>query len=237
MALKPTPVNEIPPYLKFLLYGAQGEGKTAWTALNAPKPVWLDFERSSDTIKSMGIKGVEVIEITPHHKPKEVEDFCRDIDRTDFETVVFDTISTSQLFQLGASIADKKQDHPLIQDYRDSTQVFNDVFLRLQHSKKHVVLIAHERTIWEGDLSNRRKIAIGPSVTPALHDSVTQLVSGVFRLQRKTGLGKDAKPSWNMLVNSKGLYLAKNRYGLTETEIESPTWDTFMKGMLNNGNA
>lgn len=231
MTLKAKSINEVNALLKFLLYSPQGEGKTAWTALNAPKPVWLDFERSSDTIKSMGLNHIDIVSIGPGTKPKEVVDFCRDVEQSEYETVVLDTISTSQMFQLGDSVANSKADHPLIQDYRDSTAFFTDIFFRLQHANINVVLIAHERTHYEGDLSNRRKVAIGPAVTPALHDAVTQLVSGVFRLQKKQGIGKDAQPTWSMLCNSKGLYMAKNRYNITDVEIENPTWDTFMKGL------
>lgn len=240
--LKAVDVSEEPLYAKFLIYGPQGEGKTTWAAENLPSPTFLDFERSTDSLITRAkrdpefakkMESVKIVHVTPQDKPADVEAFCRDFEKkSDSESLVFDTISTSQIFQLGSSIADKRQDHPLIQDYRDSTQIFNNIFLRLQHIKKHVVLIAHERTVWEGDLSSRKKVAIGPNVTPALQDSVTQLVSGVFRLQRKQAVGKDAMPTWSMLINSKGLYLAKNRYGLTQAEIDNPTWDTFMKGTL-----
>jgi hypothetical protein len=36
-----------------------------------------------------------------------------------------------------------------------------------------------------------------------------------------------------MLTETKGLYIAKNRYGITDTEVIEPTWNTFLKGMTN----
>lgn len=234
MSLKVQTLDDIPLWLKILIYGPQGEGKTLWTAINCPKPaVWMDFERSSDTILSnrnlFDFSEIKIIQVTPEKEPKEVEDFCLNIKRTEFQTIVFDTMTTSQVFQLDNWMNNgsrNKGGSPTQPDYRESTTVFQRMFLRLQHAPINVVLIAHERDHWIGEGATRRIAAVTPGVTPALHDAVTQLVSGVFRLTRKGD-------KFSMLTETKGLYIAKNRYGITDTEVQNPTWDTFLKGMTN----
>jgi hypothetical protein len=135
----------------------------------------------------------------------------------------------SQVFQLDHWMqhdSKSKNSSPTQPDYRESTTIFQRLFYRLQHANVNVVLIAHERENWTGEGAERRKTSVVPSVTPALHDAVTQLVSGVFRLSKKNG-------KYVMLTETKGLYIAKNRYGITDTEVIDPTWNTFLKGMTN----
>jgi len=234
MSLKAMTLDEVSVYLKLLIYGPQGIGKTFWTAENCPKPaVWMDFERSSDTILSnrdrFKTEDFKIIQVTPDKDPKEVEDFCKNIHKTEFKTIIFDTMTTSQVFQLDhwMNNGSKNKGHsPTQPDYRESTTVFQRMFLRLQHAPINVVLIAHEREMWIGEGPSRRISSVIPSVTPALHDAVTQLVSGVFRLSKKNG-------KYQMLTETKGLYIAKNRYGIADVEVIDPTWNTFLKGMTN----
>lgn len=227
-------LDEVSLYLKLLIYGPQGVGKTYWTAANCPKPaVWMDFERSSDTILSnrdvFSSDDFKIIQISPDKNPTEVEEFCKNIHKTPFKTIVFDTMTTSQIFQLDHWMthgSKSKSSSPTQPDYRESTTVFQRMFLRLQHAPINVVLVAHEREFTMGEGAERRIVSVVPAVTPALHDAVTQLVSGVFRLSKKNG-------KYQMLTETKGLYIAKNRYGITDTEVIEPTWNTFLKGMTN----
>lgn len=224
----------MPEFFKVVLYSEPGVGKTRWVAENCPDPVFIDFEKSTQSIKNAGIKGVDVIPVTPHDNPAEIVTFCKNIEKTKYKTLVLDTISTAQIFQLGDHMSKiAARDMPLFQDYRTSTHIFTEMFFGLQHANVHVVLIAHEKEYFSqpvGDPPVKKVVAIGPAVTPALHDSVEQLVSGVLRLQKTTPLQRGASPTWSMLCNKKGLYQAKNRYGILDTEVQSPTWATFMKG-------
>jgi hypothetical protein len=241
MSLKPLTLDEIRWFVKVLLYGPEGEGKTFWVADNCPKPaVWIDFERSSDTIKKAAEtirpswkNDIEVIPVTPANDPKEVRDFITNIGKTKFKTVCFDTLSTSQTFQLNHWMTKgggKTDQMPEWKDYRWSTTLFSRMLMDLQHANLNVVIVGHEQIYWEGEGDARRKVEVGPAVTPALHAAVKQLVSGVIRLQNKATTkvvaGKSVTETKStMLVRRKGLYVAKNRYGLLEPEIENPTWD------------
>jgi hypothetical protein len=237
--LKTFNLDEMTLWIKMLLYGPQGVGKTTWTAMNCPKPAhWLDFERSTDTLIAMFRAGLlnkddfRITPVGPGDKPSDVQAIVKNIEKSGNQTIVFDTMTTSQIFQLQEHMKDQTRDLPLFQDYRLSTHIFSEMFMQLQHSDVNVVLIAHERENWQGEPPNRVLRSIVPSVTPALHDAVTQLVSDVVRLQKKTAVGRDAVPEWSMLMNTKGVYIAKNRAGVIAPEIKNPTWDLFTKGTV-----
>lgn len=236
MNLKAVPVGESELKFKALIYGPPGAGKTQWWAENVPNPVCLDFERSTDTLKKIGMDDIPVIHAHDIKTTSQVKDFCFDIEKSSYKTIVFDTISTSQIFQLqdhmnrtkGAD--NEKRLLPLFQDFRISTQTFNEIFFFLQHANVHVVLIAHERQFFTGEGDMKKLVSIGPSITPALQESTRQLINAVLYFQTKrSGLGASEKITRSMLCNTKGLYLAKNRYGIEETEIVNPTWATFME--------
>lgn len=225
--------SEIDDFGKFLLYGPPGNFKTGWTAINCPKPAWwVDFERSTDTIKQLVLQGLvddndfKIARVTPDDKMRDVLAFVEKA-KTEAATLVFDTLSSSQTFQLDEWMENQSRDMPMIQDFRKSTDVFSSILFGLQHSEINVVIIAHERDFYEGPLETRKFVGTGPSVTPALHDAVTRLVSGVFRLTNKSGLG--GKSELVMQVSPHGMAIAKNRYGILEREIKNPTWDSFIK--------
>lgn len=228
MALKTMKPSEIEPFLKLLIYGPVGTGKSTWTAQNAPRPcAYIDFERSSDVIKSMGIDDIDIVPVTPKDTMDDVLKFVRDLVKNGYASVVFDTISSSQIFQLGDHMKGNNRDLPLFQDYRKSTATFNDVFFALQHMPIHVILIGHEKDYYEGEGEFKKLVQTGPAMTPAIKDAVTQLSSGVFRFTRSGA-------SIKVQVLERGKLIGKNRYGFTEQEISNPTWDTFMRKLMNN---
>lgn len=233
--LKAETVEELPSEFKVLIYGPPGGGKTKWVAENVPKPLWIDFEKSTETLKKFPEhKDIRVTRVGADENPQAVVEYVKkEVRSGSLDTLVLDTISTSQLFQLTDLVRNSNHDLALIQDYRVSTNFFGELFYWLQSQPIHVVLIAHEKDFYEGELSSRKKVATGPNVTPALHEAVRQLVNGVFRFEAVTkGLGKNAEITHRqMLVNAQGLYVAKNRYNVQELIVENPTWDTFMKGI------
>lgn len=232
MILKPTLVKDRDLYFKAIIYGEPGVGKTRWVAENCPNPVWIDFERSTDTLKKIGMNNIPVVDSGEHSIVQIHQFVMKQAEKPEYDTLVFDTISSAQTTQLAEHMIDKfgkseaKRLLPLYQDFRVSTQLFNEMFLALQHSKMHVVLIAHERENYVGEGETKRLVSIGPSVTPALQDSARQLVNAVLRYQKVTKMGNVTR---SMLCANKKLYLAKNRYNVPD-EIENPTWDSFMEG-------
>lgn len=236
--LKVQTVGELQWFLKMGIYGPAGAGKTTWVAKNVPNPIWFDFERSTDTLKAIGMDHIPTVPIGPDSNPQEAAEFIKKtVKSKEYETIVFDTVSSSQIFQLTDVTSKANHELALIQDFRISTNYFSSLFFWLQHQPINVVLIGHERELYEGDLANRRKVGITMEVTPALAEATRQLTSNMVRLTReKKGLGANATVEWHMQVNSGGLVIAKNRCNIQEEKLINPTWDDFAKGMYNNVN-
>jgi phage nucleotide-binding protein len=210
------------PWVKALIYGQAGSGKTRFAA-DAPNPFWFDFESSTETLRHWP----EYRDI-PCKKPANVEELRRDVlaainDNT-IDTVVIDSITTSldyYLRQRMEKVATKRDKYELYEaDYKYATQVFTDLFGFLQDAPIHVVIIGHERTFRNPESGNITDIV--PDITPRLQQAVTRLVNVVGYMEIRTSSQKGN--SRRLYVNRTSTIEAKNRLNIQETYIENPTW-------------
>ena len=210
------------PYVKMLLYGQAGAGKTRFCA-DAPKPIFFDFESSTETLRHW-----DDFKNTPVKRPKDVDELRTDILKCikdeDYQTVVIDTITTSLDYYLRQhmnAVASKRDKYSLYEaDYKYATQVFTDLFGFLQDAPINVVVIGHERLL--SDPETGKVTAIYPDITPRLQQAITRLVNVVGYLA--------AEPS-NLKGTTRKLYLnrtniieAKNRLNIQETFLLNPEW-------------
>lgn len=239
MSFKLTTVGATPLFIRMLLYGPEGTQKTSWCGENAPNPVWVDFEHSTDVLKARGLTHIPLLE---YQTMEDIKNFVKSKELKQFETLVFDTISSLQDFQLFEhmtkkyGITNEKRLLPLFQDFRISTQVFKEILLLLQGLEMNFVIIAHEREFYQGEGEDKKLIGIGPSITPALSDSVRQAVGCVGRMSiEKVGQIGNKTSVRRIMFNPQGLYKAKNRYNIQETTLDNPTWET-LKGNFTDAN-
>lgn len=210
------------PWIKALIYGQAGSGKTRFAA-DSPKPFWFDFESSSETLRHW-----PEYRDTPCKKPRDIDELRRDIQQAildpDIDTVVIDSITTSldyYLRQRMERVAAKRDKYELYEaDYKYATQVFTDLFGFLQDAPIHVVIIGHERTF--RDPESGHVTSIVPDVTPRLQQAVTRLVNVVGYLEIRTSSQKGN--SRRLYVNRTNTIEAKNRLNIQETYIENPNW-------------
>jgi len=216
------PIKDVTPYVKALIYGPAGTGKTRFCA-DAPTPQWFDFESSTETLRHW-----PEYEHIPVKRPDNVDQLRKDVKECvsgkEVETVVIDTITTSldyYLRQRMDAVASKRDKYTLYEaDYKYATQVFTDLFGFLQDQPINVVIIGHERVFRDNETGNVTGIV--PDITPRLQQAVTRLVNVVGYL--------DAEPSQLKGVTRK-LYLnrtktieAKNRLNIQEVFVENPEW-------------
>lgn len=226
-------VNETPSLVKLLLYGPPGVGKTAFCA-DAPNPVWIDFERSTETLRWMGRGDIKAI------KPKDRAEFLeliRSIHHTDYETLVIDSVSQQQDIHLAEEMIDieKKSSGrrsrylPLFQEFRVSTEEMKEAFRILQDLPINVVVIAHDRIYLrtDSDTGDQRPVAIRPDMTPRVNDAISRLINVVGYMDREVNLKGEV--SRKLYVNSTKLILAKNRLNIQQQYLENPTWKDLVK--------
>ena len=217
-----TPVKDRPAYVKALIYGQAGAGKTRFAA-DAPKPCWFDFESSTETLRHW-----PEYENTPVKTPKDIDDLRKDIEACvkdpEIETVVIDSITTSLDYYLRRrmdSVAKQRDKYSLYEaDYKYATQVFTDLFGFLQEQPINVVIIGHERVFRDNDTG--RIEGIVPDVTPRLQQAVTRLVNvvGYFQIEPSTQKGATRK----LYLNRTKVIEAKNRLNIQDIFVTNPHW-------------
>lgn len=203
-----------------LLYGPSGHGKTRFVA-DAPKPLWIDFEDSTETLYNWPeYQGIPLV------VPKDINDIIsktrRAVSDPDIETVVIDTISTGFEFALRAYMEAQDRDKFNVYegDYKYLTQVFQNLFGILQRADINVVIIGHERFI-TNDAGSLVKIV--PDLPPKLQGAAQKLFNVVAYLKLKPN-NDPAKRVRELYINPSGLIEAKNRLNIQETFLVNPEW-------------
>jgi phage nucleotide-binding protein len=217
-----TPVKDKIPYIKALIYGQAGAGKTRFCA-DAPKPCWFDFESSTETLRHW-----PEYENTPVKTPKDVEEMRRDVEKCvkdpEVETIVIDSITTSLDYYLRRrmdSVASKRDKYTLYEaDYKYATQVFTDLFGFLQECPINVAIIGHERVFRDNE--SGRVTGIVPDVTPRLQQAVTRLVNVVGYMESEPSPQKGM--SRKLYLNRTKVIEAKNRLNIQDTFVTNPHW-------------
>ena len=220
-------IDEIPAFIKLCLYGPPGTGKTQFCA-DAPSPLWIDLERSSETFRAMP----ENYHTIPILSPKTVKDLELATDEfikhQSLQTLVIDTGTRLQFFHMKELMVEAKAknssrdiDLPLFQEFRKSTEYLDKLFTTWQNMPKHLIIICHETEDYEGTDESRRLVRIRPDLTPGIAKRLNGLLNVTAYLEIKQGLGSVATKRI-LTVNPSGKIVAKNRLGIAATSIENP---------------
>lgn len=215
-------VKDRPKYIKALVYGQAGAGKTKFCA-DAPQPLWFDFESSTETLRHW-----PEYKNTPVKTPKNIDELRKDIlsivNDPDVSTIVIDSITTAldyYLRQRMDSVAAKRDKYQLYEaDYKYSTQVFTDLFGFLQNQPINVLIIGHERIF--RDQETGKVTGIVPDITPRLQQAVTRLVNLVAYMEAEPSQLKGV--TRKLYLNRTKVIEAKNRLNRQEIYIEHPVW-------------
>lgn len=226
-----------PPFIKAIIYGAEGAGKTYFSG-SAPKPIWIDFERSSETLRS-----VEHLKNTKVFRPKrfdDVREFFREASKQ-YETIVIDTITTMQVFYMREYMAEQeeatktksgsqKRDKFLSYqgDFRYATAELTDFFLELQEAPVNVIMLAHVKEMYKKVEDNMVIDTIRPEMTPAVWSAVRAFVNVVGYLERTTN-GVTKRVDRRLYLNSTNIIQAKNRLGIDTESVLNPDFKELFK--------
>lgn len=218
---KAKPVSDDEPYIKAVIHGGPGVGKTYFAA-SAPNPVFIDWERSTETLRySTEFKDTPVFR--PTHF-KEVWDFVKEAPKK-YSTVVLDTATSMQVaynteYMEGVEKATKRDKYlPYQGDFRRGANELTDFFLTLQEMPINLIVITHSDYI--RDEETKKVISIEPLLTPAVKKNLSAFINVIAYLEKKSVLGK---PERTMYLNSTHLIMAKNRLGITAESIKNPTF-------------
>lgn len=173
-----------------LLYAPSGAGKTTLVA-GATKPLLLSVDpNGTDSLLGTPLGSIPVVTIEDYPKFKNtVDELCRKPLQS-IETIIVDTASTLQVYDLSDQRADLSGREKASQnEFALSNQRLIDPLVKLlRHSQKHVIIVCHERILRNEQGS---VVHIGPDIQPGTLNAFKRLLSAVFFLEDKSSQSKD----------------------------------------------
>lgn len=230
------------PNPKMVIYGHEGARKTSFAG-DAPDPIWIDLERSADTIGALIRKGhlpasIKALRPTNLAQLKEWTDEI--VKGQVYKTIVIDTVTRLQKLQMREYIKDHdtvkrgtRDEYTFYQgDYNWSTHFLDFYLMDLMKAPIGVIIIAHEIEVKRASQGQNGIITyttekIEPNLTPALRDSLTELFSLVgYMTARPNAFGQ---VEHKLRVNPSPIIVAKNRLDIREAEITNPKYKEIFK--------
>ena len=213
-------VTRKPNWIKALIYGQAGSGKTRFCA-DAPQPFWFDWEDSTETLRHWpDYNDIRV------KKPFSIEELKKDVELAikdpDVDTIVLDSITSGLDYYLRQYMAKQNRDSYALYegDYKYATNVFGELFTILRDVDLHVLIIGHARVIRDADTGNTT--GIYPDITPRLRENLVRLVNLVGYMELiPSGIKERTR---RLYVNATKTIEAKNRLNIQQTYIENPSF-------------
>lgn len=228
---------------KILLYGAFMKGKTTWAA-QFPNCAMLstdgnfdhmdleDFPAAANTLVKL-VKDTNVIMVGNTKLIKSGwQVFKEEIDNliasTNVKTIVIDLVKHMHEMCRMHVLKSKGLKHES-EDKRmgviwDEIEVeFEPVLRKLMTCDKHVILIAHEKTV----KVNNKDTEVKPDLKDKLFNKIGSYVGVIARFQT---LGEGETAFRTIKAAPSSFNSSGNRYGLTET-LKNPTYESFMEAL------
>lgn len=141
---------QINPYIKMLIYGQAGCGKTT-ISLSAPKPLLFDFDNGIHRVNPN--HRVDTLQVNSYDEFLHV---LNNEDLSEYQTLVIDTGGKCLDFMAEYIIRrnprmGKANGSLTLQGYGERKMEFSALVKRISAMKKHIVFVAHRETKTEGD--------------------------------------------------------------------------------------
>lgn len=225
-------IEEFSPYLKVLLYGNPGAGKTV-LACRAPNPLLLDFEKGALSLKNhKELWGVKRKSVSSFEEVEEILWKLKAGANPEIETVIIDTVTELQKSHLDSILKrnwnkDKNRNPYLAfqQDYNESTQAIRRLMVAFRDLDRNLVITAHAL---ETTNDTTGILLIRPAITPALLTSIEGLVDVMgYMVQIRDDEADPPKWIRKMQVVESRRVKAKTRLAL-DPILDDPTFDMFL---------
>lgn len=134
---------EISRFLKILLYGQAGMGKST-LGISAPKPLLIDFDGGAKRINKAHLHDVGIVQVANWTEAMNV----LNEDLSAYDTIVVDTLGKMMDFIINYKCPGRV---PRINDWNGINAEFGTFTRKLSSLQKHQVFICHRDTRREGD--------------------------------------------------------------------------------------
>lgn len=223
-------------WLKFLIYGSNGVGKTTLseTANDCPATARALFINVEGGMLSVVHKNPDVVDLKRFDQLEEIFWFLAKGNHN-YKTVIIDSLSELQLFNLDAIVAEQMKrpsakgaehhglDDVWKEDYGRSTQELRRVTRQFRDLPMHVIFTCLDSFTMDKNGEER----VYPALTPKLRNSVLGYMDVVGYMYGQRVKGEDGKEVLvrKMLCQNYGKWLAKDRSpgGRLGLIIDNPT--------------
>lgn len=236
-------VGDVEDYLKLVIYGRNGMGKTTFGASSDLKTLIIDFNEQG-TLSVRSRKNVSVYRVQ----------FWDEIDwiywylkagKHDYEVVVLDTVSSMAVigmkWVLGDELSRDASRDPIMPDKRSwgkLGQLMQNQIYNFRNLPMHVVFTAHERNTTTEDEEGGTLLETHPELSPAPRSTLLGAVHVVGRLfTREVQVKGDSKKKTErrLLVGPHPRYVSKIRKDMDvqiPAVVRNPTLQYFLENVL-----
>lgn len=224
-------VRDAEPFVKVLLFGKNGKGKTR-TGATAPNCIILDCnEKGTKSVRSY--PGVEVFHAKNWEDAVWFYWFLRSGDH-EYESFMVDTVTGMQGLCMNQVLKEGEDRDPAkdpkmasMRDYGKVNQLMKDMLLWMRNLPMHVVFIAQERAFENDETGETEKV---PDLSPGSRATLTACVDfiGHIRAKEVRSVNKRTKKEvkkWRtiMLIGPHETYLTKDRSGVLPRLMADPS--------------
>lgn len=207
-----TTVGESEPFIRMLVYGDPGVGKTVFAA-RFPKPFIIDVENGTRSLRNHP----ELVSVKRHllKEYKELQDIFWAFqagEGDEYDTIVIDTMNELQAKHLSEHIdKDKNRDNklPTMLDYKANTASLQRMAIAFRDLPKNLVILCH--STFDKD-ENTGKMFLRPAVTPSLAKTLVGMLDVIGYMF--SGLNEETKEETRKLqIAPSRNTIAKSRVG------------------------
>lgn len=225
-------LQETPQFVKLLVYGYSGAGKTVF-ASTAPRPLLIDVEGGTMSIRQFGRK-VDVVRITSFEQLKSVYNSI-ETDGSKWDTIIIDSLTelmkSSMTAVMGEVVAQNPRrdpDIPGLQEYGKNAEIIRKVIRRFRDLPKHVIFTC--LTLDTTDQDTGLPVA-KPALTGKMANEVPAYMDVVGRLIKRRNREDATKIDRILQLDSDDTFVAKSRHSGLGSELLFPDFAEMVKAV------
>lgn len=230
-----TTVEHKSKYLKVLLYGNPGTGKTVLSA-TAPSPLIIDVEKGAYSINNHpSLRHAKALEFKSIYQVEQLIKFlAADAPQlAEFKTIVVDSFSELQKRDLDEVVAaeaakdsSRNKYLPIGADYNVNTEHMRMIASSLRDLDRHIVVTCHVK---EDKDDNTGRILKRPNLTPKLAGTLAGIFDVVAYMSTTIVGDKTVR---TLQVHPTADVTAKTRIGNLPSVIENPSFDILYNAFI-----
>lgn len=227
-------LQELDPWLKVLVYGEPGSGKTVF-ACGAPKPLLVDCDHDGHVSLANHpdlAEKVQILQVETFNDLDEVFWEFRKGNIPGVETIILDTVSELQrrnmdelLIRQNAKDSSRNAFLPQQGNYKENTEMMRRLMTSFRDLECNLVVVAHRIE----DKDDNGRIYVRPEVTPKLASTM----KGLFSIQGYMTFDVEKFKTDDQFVNSLQIRQsrkveAKTRVGGLPSDISNPSFQMLL---------